>query len=109
MGVALCPCAACRALHSPYQPFAPRAFVPACAQLVRLKGEAAAAQKEAVALALCSRAFRDGRTIVFCKTKQRAHRLKILFGLANLPPAGACARVALHLPVPVPVRVDWAA
>ena len=43
--------------------------------------------KEAVLVALCSRAFRAGRTIVFFRTKQRAHRAKILFGLAGLPPA----------------------
>ncbi|GIL56983.1 hypothetical protein Vafri_12245 [Volvox africanus] len=56
-------------------------------EIVRLKGPAAAATKEAVCLALCSRSFSSGRTIVFCSTKQRAHRLKILFGLAKLPPA----------------------
>ena len=42
-------------------------------EIVRLKG-GAAAQKEALLLALCSRAFQGGRTIVFAKTKQRAHR-----------------------------------
>ena len=36
---------------------------------------------------LCSRSFRGGKTIVFFRTKQRAHRAKILFGLAGLPPA----------------------
>jgi hypothetical protein len=46
------------------------------------------AQKEAVLLALCARSFSGGRTIVFTRTKQRAHRLKILFGLCKLPPAG---------------------
>ncbi|KAL4427607.1 hypothetical protein ABPG75_001696 [Micractinium tetrahymenae] len=56
-------------------------------EIVRLKG-GAAAQKEATLLALCSKSFREGRTIVFAKTKQRAHRLKMLFGLAGLPPAG---------------------
>lgn len=56
-------------------------------EIVRLKG-AAAAHKEAVLLALASRSFSTGRTIIFCKTKQRAHRAKILFGLAGLPPAG---------------------
>ncbi|PSC68971.1 DEAD-box ATP-dependent RNA helicase 28 [Micractinium conductrix] len=56
-------------------------------EIMRLKG-AAAAQKEAALLALCSKSFREGRTIIFAKTKQRAHRLKILFGLAGLPPAG---------------------
>jgi hypothetical protein len=46
------------------------------------------AQKEAVLLALCARSFSSGRTIIFTRTKQRAHRLKILFGLCKLPPAG---------------------
>lgn len=35
-----------------------------------------------------SKSFQAGRTIIFAKTKQRAHRLKMLFGLAGLPPAG---------------------
>lgn len=56
-------------------------------EIVRLRGEAAAS-KEAVLLALCSRSLGGGRTIVFLKTKARAHRAKILFGLAGLPPAG---------------------
>lgn len=46
------------------------------------------AQKEAVLLALCARSFVGGRTIIFTRTKQRAHRLKIIFGLCKLPPAG---------------------
>ena len=45
------------------------------------------ADKEAVLVTLCSRSFRGGKTIVFFRTKQRAHRAKILFGLAGLPPA----------------------
>eukprot|EP00887_Chlorella_sp_A99_P002207 scaffold21.g2207.t1 len=56
-------------------------------EIVRLKG-AAAAQKEAALLALCARSLAGGRAIVFARTKQRAHRLKILFGLGGLPPAG---------------------
>jgi ATP-dependent RNA helicase DDX27 len=44
--------------------------------------------KEALLLALCSRSFNNGQAIVFFKTKQRAHRMKILFGLCKLPPAG---------------------
>ena len=44
-------------------------------------------EREAVLLALCARSFRSGRTIVFFRTKQRAHRAKILFGLAGLPSA----------------------
>ena len=39
-------------------------------------------------MALCGRSFSGGRTIVFFKTKQKAHRAKILFGLSGLPPAG---------------------
>ncbi|KAL6758791.1 P-loop containing nucleoside triphosphate hydrolase protein [Haematococcus lacustris] len=54
-------------------------------EIVRLKGPAAAGQKEAQLLALCARSFRGGRTIVFFRTKQRAHRAKILFGLLGLP------------------------
>lgn len=46
-----------------------------------------AVHKEAMLLSLCSRTFSSGRTIIFFKTKQKAHRLKILFGLAGLPPA----------------------
>lgn len=38
-------------------------------------------------LALCSRTFASGRTIVFFSTKQRAHRMKILFGLGGLASA----------------------
>lgn len=56
-------------------------------EVVRLKGAAGGA-KEAVLLALAARSFASGRAIVFCKTKQRAHRLKLLFGLCGLPPAG---------------------
>jgi len=56
-------------------------------EVVRLKG-AAAAQKEATLMALASRTLSSsGRTIIFFSTKQRAHRAKILFGLAKLPPA----------------------
>ncbi|KIY91471.1 ATP-dependent RNA helicase DDX27 [Monoraphidium neglectum] len=56
-------------------------------EVVRLKGSQVS-QKEAVLLALCARSFSQGRTIVFTATKQKAHRLKILFGLCKLPPAG---------------------
>ncbi|KAF5839817.1 P-loop containing nucleoside triphosphate hydrolase protein [Dunaliella salina] len=55
-------------------------------EVVRLKG-AAAAHKEAVLLAMCARSFRGAPSIIFFKTKQRAHRLKILFGLLGLPMA----------------------
>lgn len=56
-------------------------------EVVRLKGAASAASKEAVLLALATRAFSGGRTIVFARTKQQAHRLRLLFGLARLPTA----------------------
>lgn len=69
-------------------PHPPLLVSPPLLQIVRLKGAASAAAKEAVCLALCGRSFASGRTIIFCKTKTRAHRLKILFGLAKLPPAG---------------------
>lgn len=71
---------------------APRGLVQ---EVVRLKGSQVA-QKEAVLLALCSRSFSSGRTIVFTRTKQRAHRLKILFGLCKLPPAGESRRKQLR-------------
>ena len=45
-----------------------------------------AGAKEAFLLALCSRGFRE-RTIIFFRTKKGAHRAKMLFGLAGLPPA----------------------
>ncbi|CAL8470679.1 g10221 [Coccomyxa elongata] len=56
-------------------------------EVVRFKGAAGPATKEGTLLALCSRSFRSGRTIVFFSTKHSAHRAKILFGLAGLPPA----------------------
>lgn len=40
------------------------------------------AHQEAVLLALCSKTF-TSKVIIFCGTKQAAHRLKILFGLAG--------------------------
>ncbi|GAX73223.1 hypothetical protein CEUSTIGMA_g676.t1 [Chlamydomonas eustigma] len=55
-------------------------------QIVRLKA-AQAALKEAYLLAMCSRSFSSGHVIVFFRTKQRAHRAKILFGLLGLPTA----------------------
>ena len=45
-----------------------------------------AGAKEAFLLALCSRGFKE-RTIIFFRTKKGAHRAKMLFGLAGLPPA----------------------
>ncbi|KAA6426072.1 MAG: DEAD-box ATP-dependent RNA helicase 28-like [Trebouxia sp. A1-2] len=55
-------------------------------EIVRLKGNRVG-DKEAILVTLCSRSFRGGKTIVFFRTKQRAHRAKIVFGLAGLPPA----------------------
>mmetsp|Transcript_5217 Transcript_5217/g.14596 ORF Transcript_5217/g.14596 Transcript_5217/m.14596 type:complete len:468 (-) Transcript_5217:84-1487(-) len=59
-------------------------------EIVRLKG-AQVESKEAMLLAICARSFIRGHTIIFAKTKQRAHRIKIVFGLAELP-----AAVELH-------------
>ncbi|CAK0782969.1 hypothetical protein CVIRNUC_006164 [Coccomyxa viridis] len=56
-------------------------------EIVRLKGAAGAAAKEGTLLALCAKSFRGGKTIVFFATKHSAHRAKILFGLAQLPPS----------------------
>jgi ATP-dependent RNA helicase DDX27 len=54
-------------------------------EVLRLKGKASL-KKEATLLALVSRSFKDsGRVIIFFSTKQKAHRAKILFGLADLP------------------------
>lgn len=54
-------------------------------EVLRLKGKASL-KKEATLLALISRSFKKaGRAIVFFSTKQKAHRAKILFGLADLP------------------------
>ena len=50
----------------------------------------AVAGKEAMLLALCSKSFAGGRTIVFFRTKARAHRAKLVFGLAGL---GAAAEL----------------
>lgn len=70
-------------VHTPHFPLTlrliPHTHIPQGAQ---------AALKEACLLSLCSRSFSGGRTIVFFRTKQRAHRAKILFGLCGLPPAG---------------------
>lgn len=56
-------------------------------EVVRFKGSAAY-KKEATLMALAARSLAStGRCIVFFSTKQRAHRAKILFGLAGLPNA----------------------
>ena len=56
-------------------------------EVVRLRGAAGEADREAVLLALASRSLARGRAIVFFKTKAAAHRAAMLFGLARLPPA----------------------
>lgn len=55
-------------------------------EIVRLKGSQVA-QKEATVLSLAAASYASGRTIVFFATKVAAHRMKLLFGLAELPPA----------------------
>lgn len=45
-------------------------------------------QKEAILCALCSRTFANGRVIIFCSTKRRAHRVKLLFDMLKLPATG---------------------
>lgn len=56
-------------------------------EVIRLKGKAVM-KKEALLLALISRSFMSaGRVIIFFSTKQKAHRAKILFGLADFPMA----------------------
>jgi len=54
------------------------------------QGAGAVVDKEAMLLALCSKAYAGGRTIVFFRTKARAHRAKLMFGLASL---GAAAEL----------------
>ena len=56
-------------------------------EVVRLKGGAAVADKVSVLCALCSRALKGLRTIIFCREKKHAHWLKILLGLADIAPA----------------------
>mmetsp|Transcript_5884 Transcript_5884/g.16788 ORF Transcript_5884/g.16788 Transcript_5884/m.16788 type:complete len:768 (-) Transcript_5884:94-2397(-) len=55
-------------------------------EIVRLKG-AHVADKEAALIALASSSYASGKTIVFFGTKVAAHRVKLLFGLAQLPAA----------------------
>ncbi|QDZ21660.1 DEAD-box ATP-dependent RNA helicase [Chloropicon primus] len=51
-------------------------------EAVLLKG-ALAGKKEAILMSLCTRLFKE-KTVVFARTKQCAHRLKLIFGLAGL-------------------------
>ena len=39
--------------------------------------------REAILLCLCTRSFHT-KTIIFCREKKRAHRLRLIFGLSNL-------------------------
>lgn len=57
-------------------------------EIVRLKGDEMRSQKEAILCALCSRTFSQGQVIIFCSTKRRVHRLKLLFEVLHLPPTG---------------------
>ena len=45
-------------------------------------------QKEAILCALCARTFAKGRVIIFCSTKRRAHRIKMIFDMLKLPSTG---------------------
>jgi len=62
---------------------APRALTQ---QVVRVR-PGAASSKDAMALCLLTRAFARQRCIVFCRTRQRCHRFKLLCGLLSLPTA----------------------
>lgn len=42
--------------------------------------------REAIVLSLCKRVYKE-RCLVFVRTKKHAHRLRIIFGLANLSAA----------------------
>lgn len=53
-------------------------------EVVRLKGGVAAADKACVLCALCARALKGLRCIVFCRQKRHAHWLKVLLGLAEV-------------------------
>ena len=52
-------------------------------EIVRVR-PGAAGDKEAIVMALLSRAFANQRAIVFARTKARAHRLKIIAGLVGI-------------------------
>ena len=51
-------------------------------EAILLKGQLAN-KKEAILLSLCDRLFKE-KTVIFTRTKQYAHRLKLIFGLTNL-------------------------
>jgi len=57
-------------------------------EIIRVEGEETGKKKEALLCALCSESFSGGGSIVFCSTKRRAHRIKLLFDMLNLPPTG---------------------
>ena len=54
-------------------------------EVVQIKGPLVGC-KEPLLMALCTRSFKD-KTIVFSRTKQQAHRLKIILGLGGLAAA----------------------
>lgn len=51
-------------------------------EIVLLKGPLAS-KKEAILLHLCTKFFKE-KTVIFSRTKQYAHRLKLIFGLSRL-------------------------
>ena len=51
-------------------------------EAILLKG-GLAKKKEAILMSLCTRLFTE-KTVIFTRTKQYAHRLKLIFGLADL-------------------------
>lgn len=57
-------------------------------EIIRIRGDDMRKQKEAILCALCSRTLSKGRVIIFCSTKARAHRLKLIFEMLKLPPTG---------------------
>lgn len=72
-------------------------------EVVRLKGGAASADKASVLCALCARTLKGLRTIIFCREKRHAHRLKILLGLADIAPASELHGDMTQVCSPVPV------
>eukprot|EP00210_Caulerpa_lentillifera_P001295 g1248.t1 len=70
-------------------------------EIIRLKGDEMRSQKEAILCALCSRTFSNGRVIIFCSTKRRVHRLKLIFDVLKLPKSGE-----LHSDMSQSARLD---
>ena len=67
--------------------------------------------REAIVLSLCKRVYKD-RCLVFVRTKKHAHRLRIIFGLANLNAAelhGSLSQVCwTHSAEKISKRWVWA-